>query len=81
MDPKPTIAQKCPYVKDEKAGKFAWCACGESKNQPYCDGSHKAAGVFRSLKVELAEDQRVKWCGCKHTKNPPFCDGSHNTCG
>ena len=32
--------QNAPYVKDEKPGKIAWCACGESENQPYCDGSH-----------------------------------------
>ncbi|MGK7371680.1 MAG: CDGSH iron-sulfur domain-containing protein, partial [Candidatus Halalkalibacterium sp. M3_1C_030] len=24
-----------------EAGTYAWCACGESDNQPYCDGSHK----------------------------------------
>jgi CDGSH-type Zn-finger protein len=81
MEPKPKIAQKAPYVKDEKAGRFSWCSCGESKNQPYCDGSHKTAGLFRPLKTELEEDRRVAWCGCKHTKTPPFCDGSHKTCG
>ena len=28
------------------AGKdtFALCRCGETKNRPFCDGSHKAAG-------------------------------------
>jgi len=36
------------------SGRLAWsgekvalCRCGESKNKPFCDGSHKAAG-FRS---------------------------------
>lgn len=81
MDPKPKIAQPKPYVIDEKPGKYAWCSCGESKNQPYCDGTHKQAGLFRPLKVELTEARSVKWCGCKHTKTPPYCDGSHKECG
>jgi len=37
----PKIAQRFPYVKDEQPGEKWWCACGHSKNQPYCDGSHK----------------------------------------
>ena len=39
----PKIAQRFPYVKDEQPGEKWWCACGHSKNQPYCDGSHSAA--------------------------------------
>jgi CDGSH-type Zn-finger protein len=39
---KPVVAQKAPYSIDVKVGKkYAWCACGLSKNQPFCDGSHK----------------------------------------
>jgi len=35
------IAQKMPYVQKAEAGKaYAWCACGRSENQPFCDGSH-----------------------------------------
>lgn len=30
-----------------KNGPVALCRCGHSKNKPYCDGSHKAAG-FKS---------------------------------
>lgn len=77
MSTDPKIVDKSPCVKDEKAGKFAWCSCGESANQPYCDGSHKEAGVFTSVKIVLEEDKKVAWCMCKHTKNPPYCDGSH----
>ena len=78
--PDPKIPQKAPYVCDEKAGRRAWCTCGESANQPYCDGSHKAAGEFSPMIVDLEEDKRVAWCGCKHTKTPPYCDGSHKEC-
>ena len=31
-----------PIAVDVTQGKtYAWCACGKSKNQPFCDGSHK----------------------------------------
>ena len=39
----PVIAQKSPIPFEVEAGKsYFWCACGQSKNQPFCDGSHKA---------------------------------------
>ena len=41
----PEIAQKAPYVVDLEEGKtYYWCACGRSATQPFCDGSHRAAG-------------------------------------
>lgn len=73
---KPIIAQKMPYVKDEKPGKYYWCACGQSKNQPYCDGSHKGTS-FTPVLIEIAEAKKVAWCGCKMSANKPFCDGTH----
>ena len=38
---KAVIAQKSPYVLKGGKKKYYWCACGESTNQPFCDGSHK----------------------------------------
>ena len=73
----PNVAQRMPFVLEVDAGKYAWCACGLSKNQPFCDGSHKGTG-FAPVIVEVKEKKRVAWCGCKHTKNKPFCDGSHS---
>ncbi len=72
----PTIAQKSPFVKDMPAGTSHWCACGQSKNQPFCDGSHQGT-PFTPVKVVLTEAKKVAWCGCKHSKNAPYCDGSH----
>ena len=73
----PNIAQKAPFKAEVQAGKaYWWCACGQSKNQPFCDGSHKGSG-FAPKKVELAEAKTVAWCGCKHSANGGFCDGSH----
>lgn len=73
----PTIAQKSPFVLKTKPGTYWWCACGKSKGQPFCDGSHKGSS-FSPLKVEITEEKTVAWCGCKHSKNGAFCDGSHS---
>ncbi len=73
---KPEIAQKKPYVMEMQAGTYAWCACGKSKNQPFCDGSH-AGSKFSPVIQKIEAPTKVAWCGCKHTKTPPFCDGSH----
>ena len=73
----PEIAQKSPYVLDLAPGTYWWCACGRSKSQPFCDGSHKTT-AFTPVKFEVAQPAQVALCGCKRTKNPPYCDGSHN---
>lgn len=67
-----------PYPTAVQAGKsYYWCACGQSKNQPFCDGSHKGTG-FNPVKYEAKADETVYLCGCKQTKNSPLCDGSHS---
>ncbi len=72
------IAQKKPYVlKAEKTGKVAWCACGHSQNQPFCDGSHKVTSL-KPIVTEVEEGKTYAWCGCKHSGNKPFCDGTHS---
>lgn len=72
----PKVAQKSPYVLDIKPGKYAWCTCGLSEKQPYCDGKHKDSGFSPVIEV-VTEDKTVAWCGCKQTSTPPFCDGTH----
>ena len=73
----PTIARKSPFVQETKAGAYWWCACGLSKGQPFCDGSHKGTGLV-PLKTEIKESKTVAWCGCKRSKNGAFCDGTHS---
>ena len=72
----PIVAQKFPFVQKAEPGVYFWCACGRSKGQPFCDGSHKGTG-FAPFKTEIKEAKTVAWCGCRHTKSSPFCDGSH----
>ena len=75
---KPTIAQKSPYAVDVTAGKtYYWCSCGNSKNQPFCDGSHQGS-EFTPKPFEVKESKTVYFCGCKHSKSGALCDGSHN---
>ena len=75
----PATAQKSPYkFMIEKDKVYFWCACGLSQKQPFCDGSHKREGEFKSIKYIAEESKKIFFCGCKTTKHPPFCDGSHS---
>ncbi len=76
---KPLSTQKAPYkIFAEKGKTYSWCTCGISIKQPFCDGSHKKDGKFKSLKYLATEDKYVFFCGCRKTNSPPFCDGSHS---
>ena len=67
-----------PFVQDMQPGNYAWCACGESEKQPFCDGAHRAKNTgMVPLKVTLDTAKKVAWCGCKESGNKPFCDGTH----
>ena len=66
-----------PYITEVEPKVYAWCSCGLSKQQPYCDGKHKGT-KFKPIVERITERKTVAWCGCKRTKIPPYCDGSHN---
>jgi CDGSH iron-sulfur domain-containing protein 3 len=73
----PVIAQKAPFAVDVEAGKsYFWCSCGQSQNQPFCDGAHKPTD-FTPVKFDATESKTVYFCGCKMSANKPACDGSH----
>lgn len=73
----PVIAQYKPYYAELEEGKrYFWCACGRSKNQPYCDGSHKGTGIVPLPYQAKANGEEVLFCGCKQTSGAPFCDST-----
>ena len=74
----PNIAAKTPFAVEVEKGKdYYWCACGLSKSQPFCDGSHKGT-EFAPTKFTAEDSKAVYFCGCKHSKNGALCDGTHN---
>jgi len=73
----PQSSQDFPYVENEEPGTKAYCACGRSASQPYCDGTHAGTGLA-PIVVKLEEAKTVAWCGCRKTGTPPYCDGTHS---
>jgi CDGSH-type Zn-finger protein len=75
----PEIAQRAPFKVEVEAGKaYFWCACGRSRKQPFCDGSHQGTG-FSPVKFTAEAAKAVFFCGCKHSGKAPLCDGTHNS--
>jgi CDGSH-type Zn-finger protein len=73
----PVRAADTPFAVAVEQGKdYYWCACGLSKSQPMCDGSHKV-GSMTPVKYTATESKTVYFCGCKATHTAPLCDGSH----
>ena len=72
----PKIAGTKSIKLDMKPGKYWFCTCGESSNQPFCDGSHWNTD-FKPLEFEITEEKTYAFCPCKKSSKQPFCDGSH----
>ena len=71
------VAQKGPYATDVKSGETYYkCQCGQSKNQPFCDGSHQDTGI-EPFAFTAEKTETVYFCGCNSSAGQPFCDGSH----
>ena len=77
----PEIGGQRPIMIEVESGKsYWWCACGRSKSQPFCDGSHKAT-VFRPVEFKADKSEQVWFCACKRSGKKPMCDGSHKRLG
>ncbi|RMG96219.1 MAG: glutamate synthase [Deltaproteobacteria bacterium] len=73
----PVVADRFPVtVELSKGTRYAYCTCGRSSNQPFCDGSHVGTG-FEPLSFVAEDDGPATLCACKHTGTPPYCDGTH----
>ena len=74
----PVRAGDAPIPIEVEEGKaYFWCACGQSSNQPFCDGSHAGTGLA-PMRWTAPATRRVFFCTCKATSGQPLCDGSHN---
>jgi CDGSH-type Zn-finger protein len=73
----PVAAGTKPIVVELEQGKqYYYCACGLSKSQPFCDGSHIATSIT-PLPFTAKESGKAWLCMCKQTKTAPYCDGTH----
>ncbi|WP_018872982.1 glutamate synthase-related protein [Thioalkalivibrio sp. ALJ16] len=73
----PIIAAVEPKgVELKKGEEYAFCRCGRSQDQPFCDGSHQGTGI-EPLVFTAEEDGEAYLCQCKQSGNLPYCDGSH----
>lgn len=79
MSDLPKVAGRAPQKVQLEAGKnYAFCTCGLSDGQPFCNGAHKGT-EYRPNVFTAEKDEEMWMCLCKHTDNAPKCDGSHKT--
>jgi CDGSH iron-sulfur domain-containing protein 3 len=77
---KPGAASIAPIEVVVESGKvYWWCACGLSRKQPFCDGSHKGT-LFTPVRYAATETGTKWFCVCKRTQNRPLCDGAGHLC-
>lgn len=73
----PVIANNKPVKVELTEGEeYYFCACGRSKKQPFCDGSHVGTS-FKPIAFTAEKSGDAFLCQCKHSANLPYCDGSH----
>ncbi|MEL1229069.1 MAG: CDGSH iron-sulfur domain-containing protein [Candidatus Neomarinimicrobiota bacterium] len=66
-----------PHLINGEKKTYAWCACGQSDSQPFCDRSHSNLENITPIIFKNNIEGTIALCGCKKTGNPPYCDGTH----
>lgn len=67
-------------IKCKEGRMYMWCSCGHSRNQPFCDGTHKIAQFHITLKPIPWSCKKTGYywfCNCKKSGKKVFCDGTH----
>ena len=67
-------------IKCKEGRTYMWCACGLSRNQPFCDGTHRFTQLGATLKPLpwTCKQTGYYWfCNCKRSAKRVFCDGTH----
>ncbi len=73
----PIIVDRKPVRVTLEAGEtYAWCSCGKSKKQPFCDGSHSAT-PYKPVVFKQEVNEEAHLCLCKRSGKTPLCDGTH----
>ncbi len=75
--PESELPRKGYYEVTLEPGEHWWCACGGSKKQPFCDGTHKTKVGFEPVMLVLKREKTLRLCGCKRTQHKPYCDDTH----
>ena len=61
---RPACPQNGPYVVMVEQGReYLWCACGLSKSQPWCDGSHEGT-AYEPIAFTAPLSAEFHMCGC-----------------
>lgn len=65
---KPVIADNKPKkIKLEQGEEYLFCACGQSSDQPFCDGTHAKADTDLTPQSFTAERPKTPFCANANT--------------